>query len=166
MCLLFFFFSPFFGGECVCVFWFILVFLLGGTLASAFLEDSFLCPSARTIEEDTISLFSIPSVYTSKLPFWESENSSMYSSLRAGVWLNGCICLQPWLCINHNPCCPEHLCNLSVHVEYPGRSSVMLVQLCISWPRELLTPLLWMRQKSGSLTHLLELWCHFRSWQD
>lgn len=32
--------------------WFVLVFLFGGTLASAFLEDSFLCPFARTTEED------------------------------------------------------------------------------------------------------------------
>lgn len=89
------------------------------------------------------------------------------SSLWAGVCLSGCICPHPWLCVCHTLECTRGTfemfqCLWSVQAD-PVQCWGSL-QLCTSQTRELLTPVLWIRQKSGSY-HVLEPWCHFGSWQ-
>lgn len=82
---------------------------------------------------------------------------SFLSSLWAGVCLSGCICPHPWLCVCHTLECTRGTfemfqCLWSVQAD-PVQCWGSL-QLCTSQTRELLTPVLWIRQKIRKLSRL------------
>jgi len=144
------------------------VFFSGeGILAPGFLECGFLCPSAGTIEEDIPSFACIPDTLQDS-PFgnqkaalrilpseqgfgWADASASSRGCAVAtalAAWGTSATFGCPWSVQAHPVLCWG------------------CAQVCVSRARELLTPLLWVRRKSGNRAHLVEPWCHLGRWQD